>query len=213
MQIYSAYPRARARQVAADVTAAASILGFALLGAAVGALVGSTAALGRGLESAGTDFEGTMSDASRTVGGIPLLGQTVASPFAQASGAGASLAQAGRDQQALIETVSVALGLLVALAPIALVLLIWLRRRIAFARRAAEVSRLANTEDGIELLALRALLTADRVRLAGLGADGSPQRGVVARWRAGDRATVRALAASALQDAGVAPGELTSARF
>ncbi|NQX28429.1 hypothetical protein HQQ81_13865 [Microbacteriaceae bacterium VKM Ac-2854] len=199
MQIYSAYPRPRARQLAADATALAAIVLSALVGCTVGALVGSTASLGRGLEGAGEDFAGTMTDASDALGGIPLLGGAAASPFAQASAAGAALAQAGRDQQALINGVSVALGLLIALLPIAIVLLVWLRRRVAFARGAAEIKRVAAAPGGLELLAVRALTTADAATLLALGGD------VVQGWRAAHPPTIRALAELALRDAGVAP--------
>lgn len=204
MQIYSAYPRARARQLAADVSALAAIGLSVLVGCTVGALVGSTAALGRGLEGAGDDFAGTMAQASDALGGIPLLGASVASPFGQASGAGAALAQAGRDQQALINGVSVALGLLIALLPIAIVLLVWLRRRVAFARGAAEIKRVAAAPGGMELLALRALASADATTLLALGGD------VVQGWRAAHPPTVRALAESALRDAGVSSVRLGS---
>jgi hypothetical protein len=199
MQIYSAYPRARARQLAADATALVSIAVSILVGCTVGALVGSTAALGRGLEGAGDGLAGTMADASDALDGIPLLGGAAASPFAQASGAGAALAQAGRDQQALINGISLALGLLIALLPIAIVLLTWLRRRVAFARRAAEVKRVAATAGGLDLLAMRALATVDAPTLSALGGD------VVQGWRTAHPPTVRALADVALREAGVAP--------
>lgn len=199
MQIYSAYPAARARQIAADATALAAIAVLIAFGSTVGALVGSTAELGRGLERSGEGFAGTMSDAAATLGGVPLLGSSASAPFARAGDAGSALAQAGRDQQTLIDGVSLALGLLIALLPIAVILLVWLRRRVDFARRAAATKRLAATAGGMELLALRALTAVDAASLDALGPD------AVQRWRAAHPPTIAALAALALRDAGVAP--------
>ncbi|NQX12505.1 hypothetical protein HQQ80_12765 [Microbacteriaceae bacterium VKM Ac-2855] len=197
MQLYSASPVARARQLSADVLALASIVGFGALGSTVGALIGSTAALGRGLADAGEGFEGTMTDASSALAGIPLLGSAASTPFSQAGAAGATLAQAGRDQQSLIETVAWIIGLLIALVPIAVVLLVWLRRRIGFARRAASARRLAAAPGGRDLLALRALSSVEPRILLALDTD------VAARWRDADPQTVDALAALALREAGV----------
>lgn len=197
MQLYSAQPAERIRQIVADVFAIAFIIASVLAGVAVGALIGTLAALGRGIESAGSGFENTMADAAGTLGSIPLLGDSASAPFASASSAGQTLAEAGRQQQQFVGNVALVTGIVIAALPIALVLLVWLRPRLAFVRRAALVSRLSATPGGTELLALRALVGQRPEALVAGSAD------PVSGWRRGDPATIRSLAALELRSAGV----------
>jgi hypothetical protein len=200
MQIYSASPAARARQLTADVLAIAGIVLFAALGVATSTLISALADLGQGVEDAGQQFQSTMADAASAVGDIPLVGRGAGTPFQDASEAGAALAAAGRDQQQLVQTLAVVAGLVVALVPIALIARYWFVRRMAFARRAAAVRALAGSRGGVELLALRALSCGRNRDLLGVSPD------PVADWRRGDAAVVRRLAELALRDAGVVRG-------
>jgi hypothetical protein len=200
MQIYSASPPARARQVTADVLAIAGIVLFAVLGIATSTLISALADLGRGIEDAGQGFQSTMTDAASSIGDIPLVGRGAGTPFRNASEAGAALAAAGRDQQQLVHTLAVVAGLAVALLPIALIARYWFARRIGFARRVAAVRALAGSAGGVELLALRALSAGSERDLLRISPD------PVAEWRRGDPAVVRRLADLVLRDAGVARG-------
>ena len=200
MQIYSASPLARARQLTADVLAVAAIVLFATLGVVTSTLIAALADLGRGIEDAGRGFQSTMSDAASTIGDIPLVGEGAGTPFRDASEAAAALAAAGRDQQQLVQTLAVVAGLIVALVPIALIARLWFVRRVAFARRAAAARVLAASPGGVELLALRALSGGSDRELLAVSAD------PVADWRSGNAAVVRRLADLALRDAGVVRG-------
>ncbi|MBT1636581.1 hypothetical protein [Clavibacter michiganensis] len=200
MQLYSALPLVRARQIAADTAALAGIVVSVLLGIAVAALIRPLGDLGRSMEQAGTRLGTAMSDAADSLGGLPLVGDAARGPFEDASGIGAGLEQAGRDQQSLVGTVALLLGLLVALVPIAFIVRHWLLRRISFVRRASAARSLASTPGGTELLALRALSSRKPASL--LKAHPDP----VAAWRAGDPRVVRQLADLALRDAGVSAG-------
>ncbi|MDF2442943.1 MAG: hypothetical protein JWR01_1146 [Subtercola sp.] len=196
-QLYSAQPRRRARQLAADAAALVSIVSFIVLGVVVGALLNSLAALGRGIEDAGTGLRGTMTDAADSLGGIPLIGPGASSPFRSASDAGATLADAGQRQQQLVGEASLVVGIVVAGVPIVAILLLWLRPRIRFIRRASESRLLGQTAGGRELLALRALVRSQPEVLLSLAPD------PVAAWRAGDPRTIGALSALELRRAGV----------
>jgi hypothetical protein len=200
MQIYSASPLARTRQVTADVLAAVSIVLSVVLGVAVSTLISALADLGHEIEDAGRGFQSTMTEAASTIGDIPLVGGGAGTPFRDASEAGAALAAAGRDQQQLVHTLAVVAGLIVALVPIALIARYWLARRVAFARRATAARVLAGTPGGVELLALRALSRGSERELLRLSPD------PVADWRRGNAIVVRGLADLALRDAGVVRG-------
>ncbi|RFA16668.1 hypothetical protein B7R22_04160 [Subtercola boreus] len=195
--LYSAQPRRRALQLVADASAMVSIISFVVLSVMAGVLLNSLAALGRGIEDAGTWLRGTMTDAADSLGGIPLIGPGASSPFRSAGDAGTMLADAGQRQQQLIGEASLVVGIIVAVVPIIAILLLWLRPRIRFVRRAAQSRLLSQTAAGRDLLALRALVGFRPEALLSLAPD------PVAAWRAGDPRTIGALSALELRQAGV----------
>lgn len=197
MQLYSASTAVRARQITSDVVALAFLVAAVVAGLAAAAFVRTFAELGRRVEDAGLGFQQAMGDAAESIAGLPLVGEAAGRPFVGASDAASTLVAAGRDQQEAVGTASLVVGLVVAGLPVVVILLIWLRRRIAFVRRASSVSALLRSPGGDDLLALRALSTLDARELAAVTPD------PVAAWRAGDVDTVRRLADLALRDAGV----------
>ena len=199
MQIYADLPAVRARQLTADALALAVAVIAIAAGIAVGSLIAGLAEIGRRLESAGSGFGSTMSDAGSTLGGIPLLGDAVRAPFDEASGAGSVLAAAGRDQQQLASALAIVAGLAVGGLPLLLLAVVWLRPRLRFARRTAELRALGATPEGAELLALRALAEAPLREILAAHPRAVPA------WRAGDPAATTALAALALRRAGLRP--------
>ncbi|PPF33329.1 hypothetical protein C5B93_14225 [Rathayibacter sp. AY1A2] len=199
MQIYADLPAVRARQILADALALGVAVVAIAAGIAVGSLIAGLAEIGQRLESAGSGFGSTMSDAGTTLGGIPLLGDAVRAPFDEASGAGSVLAAAGRDQQQLASALAVVAGLAVGGLPLLLLAVLWLRPRLRFARRTAELRALGSTGGGIELLALRALTEASPRDILAAHPDAA------AGWRTGDPAVTAALAALALRRAGLRP--------
>jgi hypothetical protein len=199
MQLYSASAPVRARQIAADVVALALIVAAVVAGLASAAFIRTFADLGRRVEDAGLGFQRSMGDAAETIAGLPLVGEAAGRPFVGAGEAASTLVAAGRDQQEAVGAASLVVGLLVAGVPIVVVLLTWLRRRIAFVRRAAAVSALHRSEGGDDLLALRALSVLDPAVLRSVAPN------PVAAWRTGDADVVGRLADLALRDAGVDP--------
>jgi hypothetical protein len=199
MQIYADLPAVRARQITADALALAVAAVAIAAGIAVGSLIAGLAEIGRRLESAGSGFGSTMTDAGSTLGGIPLLGDAVRAPFDGASGAASVLAAAGRDQQQLASALAIVAGLAVGGLPLLLLAVLWLRPRLRFARRTAELRALGATATGGELLALRALTEASPREILAAHPDAVPG------WRTGDPAATQALAALALRRAGLRP--------
>ncbi|MEV5610296.1 hypothetical protein [Streptomyces sp. NPDC052225] len=130
---------------------------------------------------------------------LPLLGPRMNGTLHDVARAGdrlADAAPAGAGPAQLLALV--AAGALFAV-PVGLLLVLWLPRRLRWVRQAAAARDLAATEDGRELLALRALLRPlDEVgRTADALPDSTP--GSLAEgWREGDPATLDALAAAEL---------------
>jgi hypothetical protein len=197
MKLYSDYPARRTAQISADLIAIGFIAVFAWIGTLVYAAIAVLAAFGRTIEDAGNGFEQTMADAGDTLGGVPLIGGGIRAPFDAASGAGTLLAEAGQAQQDLVMTAALIIALVVALIPILLVVWIWLRRRLRWARRATEARNLSRLEDGPDILALRALMNADYRDIREI--DREP----VDAWRRGDKKVMRELAQLELREAGV----------
>jgi hypothetical protein len=197
MKLYSDYPARRTAQITADLIAFGFIALFIWIGTLVYAAIAVLAAFGRTIEDAGNGFEETMADAGETLGGVPLIGGGIRQPFDAASGAGTLLAEAGQAQQDLVMTAALIIAIVVALIPILLVVLIWLRRRLRWARRATEARNLSRLEDGPDILALRALMNADYRDIRGI--DREP----VDAWRRGDKKVMRELAQLELREAGV----------
>lgn len=197
MKLYSDYPARRGAQILADLVALGIIAAAMWAGTLVYSAIAVLAAFGKTIEDAGDGFEQTMADAGETLGGVPFIGGGIRQPFDAASGAGTLLAQAGQAQQDLVMTAALTVAIVVAALPILLVLWIWLRRRLGWARRATEARNLSRLPDGPDLLALRALVNADFRELHDI--DREP----VDAWRRGEKQVVRALAQLELRGSGV----------
>jgi len=197
MKLYSDFAGRRTAQIFADLVGLALIAlviwGAVLIHAAIAVLD----EVGKSMKGAGDGFQKTMSDAGDTLGGIPLIGGGIRAPFDAASGAGGLLAQAGRAQQNLVDTAALVIAIASAVVPILVILFFWLRPRVRFARRATRAYRISQLADGVQLLALRALVDGDARELHQVA-----ERPVEA-WRHGEVGVVRARAALELREAGV----------
>ena len=175
----------RTRQVVRDVLVLVWVVVWVRIGVAVGDAVGALAAPGRQLEKAGTSLTDGLSDAAQRAGDVPFLGDGLSGPLDAASEAGRALADAGAAQQDAVGLLATVLAVVVAGVPIALVVLMWLPARLAFAREHGAARRLRGD---VELWALRAALHRPLHELASLGPD------PVERWRRGEPGAAEALA-------------------
>lgn len=197
MKIYSDYPARRILQILVDILAVALIWFGIWLGSFVGSAIATAAEVGRQLESAGAGFRGAMTDVAGVLENAPFIGTAIRQPFDAASGTGGILESMGQTTASFITTTAFVVGVVVGAVIVLAVGWFWLTRRIRFARRATQASRLAKLDDGPDLLALRALVTGTRTELA--AADARP----VEAWRSGDLEAIRRLAGIELRRAGV----------
>lgn len=197
MKLYSDFAGRRTAQIFADLIGigliALVIWGAVLIHAAIMVLD----EVGKSMKGAGDGFQKTMTDAGNSLGGVPFIGGGIRAPFDAASGAGGLLAQAGQAQQNLVDTAALVIAIAAAVVPILVILFFWLRPRLRFARRATSAYRVSQLADGVQLLALRALIDGDAKELHRVA-----ERPVEA-WRHGEVTVVRALAALELREAGV----------
>lgn len=199
MNLYSDFAARRTRQVIADCAAVLGIVAFIVLGVILHGAIMGLQAVGVRLSDAGSSFQSTMSEISERLGQVPLIGTGIRGPFDEASGAGTTLQEVGRAQQQATEQLAIGVGLAVAVLPVVAILLLWLVPRIRFARRAAWARAASASAEGIDLLALRALMTRSLPVIATAHSDAA------GGWRRNDSQAVDALARLELHASGVRP--------
>jgi hypothetical protein len=136
MKLYADLGGRRTAQATGDLLLVLWSVAWVLFGRAVHDSVVALGAVGRHLEDGGSSLAGNLGEAGRQAAAVPLLGDELRSPFDRAAGAARAVADAGRTQQEVVAELGLLLGLATALVPIALVVLVWVPRRVAFARRA-----------------------------------------------------------------------------
>jgi hypothetical protein len=192
MKLYAETAWLRTRQLAGDLAVLAWTAGWVLAGRALYRLVDQLAAPGRAVERAGTSFAGDVGDIQEKVGRIPVVGGELRDPFGRLGGVGRTLAEAGSTQQQVVHDLALWLGVLVAAAPVAALLAVWLPRRVAWAREAGAASRLRRDGADLELFALRAVANRPLRELRRASPDPT------GALRAGDYAALAALELRAL---------------
>jgi hypothetical protein len=185
------------RQLLTDILVVIWVYAWIRAGMWVDDMVEKLAVPGQRLQQAGTDISGNLTDIGGKVGRVPLVGDELTSPFKSAAGAAANLAAAGQEQQEIVNNLALALGIIVAAMPLALVLFLWLPLRVRWMRRAGAAAKVRREPAGKDLLALRALTSRPLNELSKLGPD------IAQSWRNGDAAAVDALAGLELRKLGL----------
>ncbi|GAB2672695.1 hypothetical protein [Thalassiella azotivora] len=196
---YAQSPGRRAWQVTGDVLLVAWVWVWVRVGMQVHEAVVRLAEPGRAIDEGADGVAGALRDAGERASGVPLVGDRLVEPFDAAGAAADTLAAAGRRQVEVVEDLALLLGVLFAVGPIALAVLVWVPGRVRFARRAAAAQRFIDADADLSLFALRAMANQPMHRLARVSDD------PVTAWRAGDPAVVRSLALLELRDCGLRP--------
>ena len=157
VKLYAETAGLRARQVLGDLAVVAWTAAWVWGGVTLYRLVERLAAPGARLERAGGGFAGDVAEIQQKIGRLPVVGDDLQDPFGRLGGVGRTLADAGATQQEVVHQLALWLGVLVAAVPIVTLLLVWLPRRVAWAREAGAASRLRLAGDDLELFALRAV--------------------------------------------------------
>ncbi|QIK72783.1 hypothetical protein G7070_11500 [Propioniciclava coleopterorum] len=197
MQFYARPSWRLARQIAADAFVLLWCVAWWFAGRLTDGVIRAVAEPSRQAAGLAEDLRRQAADAANQAAGIPLVGDGLRQPLDGMAGTLGDLAASASGQVAAIEQTATVAGALAFVIPVAIILILWVPRRLAFARRAAEVRALVDTADGTDLLALRALATQPIDELRSIGAD------PVAAWRAGDPHAMAALAELELVRAGV----------
>jgi hypothetical protein len=157
VKLYAETAGLRARQLLGDLAVVAWTAAWVAAGIALHRLVEKLAVPGARVEQAGDSFAGDVAEIQQKVGRLPVVGDELQDPFGRLAGVGRTLADAGVTQQEVVQQLALWLGVLVAVVPIVALLLVWLPRRVAWAREAGAASRLRLDGADLELFALRAV--------------------------------------------------------
>lgn len=199
MKFYADLPSRRLLQVAGDLGLVAWIALWAWLGRVVHDATAKLAGPGHRVEEASSSLAERLREAGAGISDVPLVGDEASRPFDGAGDAAERVAAAGRAQVEAAQTLADWLGLVVAVAPILLLLGWYLPPRIRFVRRASAGRALVDSAADLDLFALRALAHQPLHVLARVSPD--PARA----WRERDSAVVGRLAALELRAAGLRP--------
>ena len=203
MGIYASRPARRAGQLLGDALVLAWVVGWAVVGVLVDRTVSLLAGPARETARSAERIRGSFSDAAGQAAQVPGLGEQLRRPFDSASGSLGELVASADRQVAVVERVAALTGWLAFLIPVAVVLALWLPRRIRFHRRAKAAQTFLDSGADLDLFALRALAGQPMHVLAAISPD------PVAAWRAGDRAVITRLAEVELRRSGLdLPAEL-----
>jgi hypothetical protein len=157
MKLYAETAALRARQLLGDLAVLAWTAAWVAAGLGLYRLVEKLAVPGQRIERAGSAFAGDVAEIQEKVGRVPVVGGELRDPFGRLAGAGRTLAEAGATQQEVVHQLGLWLGMAVAAVPVLALLLVWLPRRVAWAREAGAASRLRAAGADLELFALRAV--------------------------------------------------------
>jgi hypothetical protein len=157
VKLYAETAGLRARQVLGDLAVLAWTAAWAAAGLGLYRLVEKLAVPGERVERAGSAFAGDIAEIQQKVGRVPVVGDELRDPFGRLAGVGRTLAEAGSTQQEVVQQLALWLGVAVAAVPVVALLLVWLPRRVAWAREAGAASRLRLDAADLELFAIRAV--------------------------------------------------------
>ena len=125
------------------------------------------------------------------------MGDDLRQPFDAASVTLGNVITSANQQVASIELLAVIAGWLTFLIPVAVVVALWLPRRIRFYRQAKASQQFLDASADLDLFALRAMASQPLYVLAGVSDD------PVRAWRDGDRQVIDQLAAIELRRNGL----------
>ncbi|WP_323098451.1 hypothetical protein [Intrasporangium sp. YIM S08009] len=199
MKLYADTPVRRTRQLLSDVLVLLWVGVWVWLGRQTHDVVMGLKAPADSITSAGSSVHSSLTGAGDQAGQIPLVGDQLKQWLGQAASSGTTLSQAGTTMATTVERVSLVLGLVVALVPIAIVVALWLYVRVGFVRRASAAQRFIDASADLDLFALRAMATQPMGALARISDDPA------GAWRRQDTAVIRELATLELRDQGLRP--------
>lgn len=184
-------------QVVTDLFALAWTAMWVLVAVIAHRVVVALAAAGYRLRDAADAAAGHLRDAADGVANVPFAGDSLASPLRSAGSATADIADAWRGLADGVASAALPVAVVIVVTTVLPLAVPWVLLRARYARQAGATARLATSEAGARLLALRALANAPAQRLLRLADD------PVAAWTCGNDEVITGLVALELRRVGL----------
>lgn len=197
MSLYARPSWQLARQITADVFVIVWAVVWILVGRAVDAAITHVADPARQVVTSAQGMQADVTQAGEQVAGLPAVGEGLQRPFQALAENLGGLATSAQQQVTAIEHVALIVGVLVAVIPIATLIVVWLPRRIRFAVTNSAAQQFLDSPADLDLFALRAMSNQPLQVLARISDD------PVTAWRNGDRRVIGALAELELRRTGL----------
>lgn len=194
MRIYADRPQRRRQQIVADVLGPLWCVGMIIAGLAIRHSIRSRTRPATFVESTAGALSDALADTAESIARVPLVGDALAESLQRAADAAGRLSVSGASTAASIERAGDVIGLVVIVLALAAAAYVWLRPRVLWYRAASDARAVMAFPDRDDLLSARAMAA---VRLPRIGG------GLVAGWRSGEPAAVRALARAELDRLGL----------
>lgn len=204
MGIYARQPQRLAAQVGADVFVLAWSVAWWLAGGVVTRAVLRVAGPARETATAADRLSGQVRDASEQAARVPGIGADLRRPLDAAANSFTDVVAAANQQVASIERLASLMGWLVFAVPVAVLLALWLPRRLTHLMRARAAQRFLDSSADLDLFALRAMAGQPMHVIAKISPD------PVGAWRAGDATVIHKLAELELRRNGIRMPTLAS---
>jgi hypothetical protein len=188
MAIYASRPGRLAGQLIGDLFVLGWGVAWALVGIFVHQVVEVLAVPARETARTASRLVTNLQDAAEQASRVPGVGEDLRQPFDAASVTLGNVITSANQQVASIELLAVIAGWLAFLIPVAVVVALWLPRRIRFYRQAKASQQFLDSSADLDLFALRAMASQPLYVLAGVSDD------PVRAWRDGDRQVIDQLA-------------------
>ena len=188
MGLYSPRPGRLAGQIFGDLFVLLWTIGCAAVALAISQFVAVLAVPARETARTATRLMENMRDAGEQAARVPGVGSDLRQPFDSASVSLGNVIASATQLEQSIERLALVGGWVTFLLPVAVVLALWLPRRVRFFRQARASQAFLDSSADLDLFALRALASQPLYVLAGISDD------PVRAWREGDRTVIDALA-------------------
>jgi NADPH-dependent glutamate synthase beta subunit-like oxidoreductase len=197
MGIYAKRPAKMIGQLFGDGFVLLWTVGWAIVGIFVHRVIEVLATPARETARTATRLAENFREAAAEAAKVPVAGEQLRRPLDAAAVTLGNLITSANDQVASIERLALIGGWVVFGIPVAIVVALWLPRRVRFYRQARASQVFLDSTADLDLFALRAMASQPLYVLAAVSDD------PVKAWLAGDRQVIDALAAIELRRNGL----------
>ncbi|HIY65275.1 MAG TPA: hypothetical protein H9830_03230, partial [Candidatus Agrococcus pullicola] len=157
MRPYSLRAVRRFRQIAADISSVVGLIAAFIYAHRVKTEILEYAPLADDIAASGEDLQGFITGIADQARQIPLVGPSLADAFESSVGLPGQLASTGAALSEAIEQFGSLAWSIIVLIAVGLIAVAWLPWRIRFLAKSVGAGKLAQTEAGIDILAMRAI--------------------------------------------------------